>query len=572
MFCTNCGCNLDDNAKFCHQCGKSLTNVKSGPIPGSVPPVNSEADSMPVPPAINHSTSRSTGSSGSGFFMASDLDNQDMGDQPSDSNGYGYEYGDFDDERTIAVRRPANSDYSSYHDSINNSSTASEIPNVGTTEKSGTEPYSNAYSNPDGPSSGPAYSNPGGSSSGPSYGNPSGPSSGSMYSTPSDDWKDELSPKNLEKFAPMAAFLPLVSGMIRFLLRFVLSNFFPYFFYFGNGFKIVRFVTLVFFIAALVATGYLIFTVVSKKNIANVNSWITPIGTLLATIACFGIWRYWRVFPIVLILTVVSVLMGLEFLARIVIAGKDIASPFNPGAAAATYSYFFKNYKDQYPTTKDLERAGYVDPEKSYFDGSGVELLGYCILTVIVCTVTCGLAFPWMYCKIVKWRLEHTVINDKRLTFTGSGASLFGHWILWEILTAVTCGIYGFFVYCALKRWELEHTFVMGEPIYANDKVSYFDGSTPSYIGYSILAGLGIVFTCGLATPWMMVMIQRWETEHEVINGRRLRFSGTGLGFLGEFLIIFILSLITCGIYSYWGIVRMNKYIIRNTDFIDYRG
>ena len=64
-------------------------------------------------------------------------------------------------------------------------------------------------------------------------------------------------------------------------------------------------------------------------------------------------------------------------------------------------------------------------------------------------------------------------------------------------------------------------------------------------------------------------MIQKWDTKHQVINRRRLEFSGSGLGFLGEYLIILIFTVITCGIYAPWGTVRMNKYIISHTDFVN---
>lgn len=152
--------------------------------------------------------------------------------------------------------------------------------------------------------------------------------------------------------------------------------------------------------------------------------------------------------------------------------------------------------------------------------------------------------------------------------FTGNGASLLGHWILWEILCIVTCGIYGLFMYVALRKWTMSHTYIEGEPISPNGNDSYFDGDVFSYVGYSIVSALILMVTCGLAYPWVMAMIQKWDTGHQVINGRRLAFSGSGAGFLGEYLIIFILSIITCGIYAPWGTVRMNKYIIRHTDFV----
>ena len=136
------------------------------------------------------------------------------------------------------------------------------------------------------------------------------------------------------------------------------------------------------------------------------------------------------------------------------------------------------------------------------------------------------------------------------------------------LLTIVTCGIYGFFLMVSLRKWELSHTYIEGEHIVANGNESYFDGNSFTYFGYSLLSGILLLVTCGLAYPWVMAMMQKWDTKHQVINNRRLSFDGSGMGFLGEFLIIAFFTLITCGLYSSWGVVRMNKYIIRHTNFV----
>ena len=381
------------------------------------------------------------------------------------------------------------------------------------------------------------------------------------------DLKAFLTMENIERFAPLATFIPLVMGVICFIL-YALSNVLGWFSVFRTVFWVVKILVKALFVFATAgATGGLVYIIIKTKNTSDINTWVTPFGTLLATIACLGFTLGWTV-PAWL-LGLVSALLGLEFLARVVIAGMPIETPMNPGVAINSYKQFYADYKAKYPTTKDLEKAGIADPEKSKFDGSGLELLGYKLLTVLVSLLTCGIATPWMICKICRWRIGHTVINGKRLTFTGNGASLLGHWILWEILSVCTCGIYTFFAHVALRRWELSHTYIEGEPIYANEKESYFDGDGFAYLGYGLLKNLLLLVTCGLSYPWVMVMLQKWDTKHQVINRRRLVFSGSGLGFLGEYLIIFILSVITCGLYSPWGTVRLNKYIIRNTDFVN---
>lgn len=380
-------------------------------------------------------------------------------------------------------------------------------------------------------------------------------------------WREFLTLENIEKFAPAAALVPLAMAIVCGVLGGILFATIGQIAIGRVICKLFMFVLKTLFIAVTAgATGGLVYIIVHKKDKSLVNTWVTPFGTLMATISCLGIAFGWS--AVSRIFGIIAVLLGLEFLARIVIAGKPIESPVDPKAAFETYKKYYDAYKAKYPTTKDLERAGIADPENSKFDGSGIELFGYYVLTTIVCLITCGIAAPWMICKTYKWRISHTVINGKRLTFTGSGASLLGHWILWEILTVITCGIYGFFVHIALRKWEMSHTFIENEPILAGENESYFDGGSLQYLGYGLLSGILLMITCGISYPWVMVMLQKWDTKHQVINRRRLVFSGSGLGFLGEYLIIFILTVITCGLYAPWGTVRMNKYIIRNTDFV----
>lgn len=378
------------------------------------------------------------------------------------------------------------------------------------------------------------------------------------------NWKEYLTMENIERFAPFAALMPL--GL--WVITGILGGLFGAIPGVGVVFRvIVAVLKILFVILTIGATAGLVYIAVKKKDMTKVYTWIAPVGTFLAVLSCLGIALGWGV--VAWICGLISVILGLEFLSRIVIGNQPMDSPFNPSEAVSSYKKYYQDYKAKYATTKDLERAGIVDPEKSQFDGSGLELLGYTLLLILVSGITCGIAAPWMICKIYKWRVGHTVINGKRLTFTGTGASLLGHWILWEILTVITLGIYAFFAHVALRKWELSNTFIEGEPIVANGKDSYFDGGSFAYFGYGFIGGLLLLITCGLAYPWVMAMLQKWDTRHQVINRRRLVFSGTGLGFLGEYIIIVLLSLITCGIYAPWGKVRMNKYIVRHTDFVN---
>ena len=102
--------------------------------------------------------------------------------------------------------------------------------------------------------------------------------------------------------------------------------------------------------------------------------------------------------------------------------------------------------------------------EGSYFDGGFWQLVGWSLLGVLVCTITLNIAFPWVYCWIVRWRTNHTVVGGKRLQFNGKGLSLFGHfilrgWLLGIILIPLTLGLYAIYYFAvAVKKWEINNT------------------------------------------------------------------------------------------------------------------
>ena len=102
-----------------------------------------------------------------------------------------------------------------------------------------------------------------------------------------------------------------------------------------------------------------------------------------------------------------------------------------------------------------------------------------------------------------------------------------------------------------------------------NKQESYFDGGLLQQIGWSILAGLLSMITLGLGVPWGVCMLQRWEAKHTVIEGRRLKFNGTGMQLFGTYIKWFLLTIITLGIYSFWLGIKMKKWVVKHTEFAE---
>jgi len=99
------------------------------------------------------------------------------------------------------------------------------------------------------------------------------------------------------------------------------------------------------------------------------------------------------------------------------------------------------------------------------------------------------------------------------------------------------------------------------------EETSYFDGGVLQFLGWSILGGLITMCTLGLGLPWAVCLFYNWEVSHTVVNGRRLRFSGSGGSLFGNWILWWFLSIITLGIYSFWVYVNMKKWMAKNTSF-----
>lgn len=378
-----------------------------------------------------------------------------------------------------------------------------------------------------------------------------------------NNWRDYLTPNNMELLSALVLALPLFMSVVNAVVGFVFGLFsgIPVIgVVFGILPVVIRLVFVLVSAAGVAAIGYILLNNQAKRN---VWSFITAGGTLLSFLACLGIMLRWKGVP--LAFGIICLIYGIDCISRVIVQKKGIESQPEVGRDLGAYKSWYENYKREHPTenytTAVSNQVVYDNSKNSYFDGSGLSLLGLYILTIIVCGITCGLAAPWMICKVLRWRKSHTVIDGRRLVFNGTGGSLFGHWILWELLSVVTCGIYTFFLHVALKRWEMQHTTYEDQSIGSGQ----FDGNSFQYFGYGLLQVLLLLISCGLAAPWTITMIQKWEMRHSIILADRLKYEGSALGLLGQYIIVFILSVITFGIYSPWGTVRINKYIYSHT-------
>lgn len=98
------------------------------------------------------------------------------------------------------------------------------------------------------------------------------------------------------------------------------------------------------------------------------------------------------------------------------------------------------------------------------FDGGASTYIGTALLAVLVTTVSFGLAYPFAFVLMERWRAKHSYIDGRPLVFTGTGWGLFGLWIKWFLLIVVTLGIYSLWVGPRIQKWKWENTAFAAEP------------------------------------------------------------------------------------------------------------
>lgn len=130
-----------------------------------------------------------------------------------------------------------------------------------------------------------------------------------------------------------------------------------------------------------------------------------------------------------------------------------------------------------------------VEYQKSYFDGTGFQLMGWNILCSIIIFITFGFGAAWASCLKLRWETSHTVVNGKRLYFNGTAAQLFGKMIAWEIIVGLILSIL---------------------PIMAITTTKYSYNILPNLIVAIIVDAVISMFI----VPFYSVYIKKWVIKH----------------------------------------------------------
>jgi uncharacterized membrane protein YjgN (DUF898 family) len=183
------------------------------------------------------------------------------------------------------------------------------------------------------------------------------------------------------------------------------------------------------------------------------------------------------------------------------------------------------------------------------FRGSWLDIFGATLLMGLLSLVTLGIGIPWAYVHYRKTIISHTFLNEQPLQFDGKGGQLFGQMLMILLLTLITLGFYAIlgFANVRILKWDAEHTILPpGQRL-------EFRGGALSLFGQLLLVGLLTLVTVGIYSFWGYVRIRRWVVTNSYLGGVALEYTGTGGQYLGLVLVNFLLSLITLGFYALLG-------------------
>jgi len=96
-----------------------------------------------------------------------------------------------------------------------------------------------------------------------------------------------------------------------------------------------------------------------------------------------------------------------------------------------------------------------------------------------------------------------------------------------------------------------------------------FSGTGGDFFVHILVVWILTVITIGIYSPWGSCRILRWVAEGTTIDGRSVAFEGTGGSLFVEMLIAGFLTMLTFGIYGPWAYVRLINWTYQNTMFAD---
>lgn len=113
------------------------------------------------------------------------------------------------------------------------------------------------------------------------------------------------------------------------------------------------------------------------------------------------------------------------------------------------------NQKPQYEVIQPTLSTGGLK-----FEGTALGYVGYSILVSIGSFLSFSLLYPFLMSRLVRWCVQNTTYNGRRLRFVGSSVDLYAKIIICGLIGIFTFGIGLLFYGYYFVKWIIENTVV----------------------------------------------------------------------------------------------------------------
>jgi uncharacterized membrane protein YjgN (DUF898 family) len=207
------------------------------------------------------------------------------------------------------------------------------------------------------------------------------------------------------------------------------------------------------------------------------------------------------------------------------------------------------------------------------FRGTGGELFKTLFKGWLLTAITFGIYMPWFLISLIKLVFSKTKLRlgeeELELEYTGTGGELFKRFIVGYLLTGITFGIYlSWFIVDLIKFHQSHMTAVR-----TDGRVYRLDSSLTGgelfktlFVGYLLT-----MITFGIYAPWFVCKLQRLLASTTTVqqNGEvvaTVEYTAQGGELFKTFLVGYLLTAITFGIYAFWFQVKLLKFFAQNTE------
>jgi uncharacterized membrane protein YjgN (DUF898 family) len=150
------------------------------------------------------------------------------------------------------------------------------------------------------------------------------------------------------------------------------------------------------------------------------------------------------------------------------------------------------------------------------YSGDRGELIKLFIKGIFFTIITLGFYFPWFHMNLRRYLLCHVRIGNARFAYKGEGAEYFWLNLKGYFLTIFTLGIYFFW-----WQKELFAYFVDNLALTKDDEIMLCKSTATggNFAGLIIVNILLLIFTLGIATPWVITRTLAFVMNHIALDG-----------------------------------------------------